>query len=170
MNREITGDIVFFLVAVLLGVIAAMVYDLLRVWRRFRKQSLFVVSIQDFLYWFLLGLAGFYLVYSYNDGTLRAFAFLGMCLGAGLYVFTLGRFFVTYCLKLLLFFTFPLRKGLLFLKKQGKLMLRKFGRAWKWQRRRGRMDAHAKKERKKKNRNRVTSVGSTGDVRPSDIY
>lgn len=169
MNREITGDIVFFLAAVLLGGASALAYDLLRVWRRFRKQSLFAVSVQDFLYWFLLGFAGFYLIYSYNDGTLRFFAFGGMCLGAGLYVFTLGRFFVTYCLKLLLFFTFPLRKGLIFLKKQGKLMLRRPGKVGKGQKYQGRKDAHAKKKRKKKNRNSVASAGSTGDVRPSDI-
>ena len=153
MNREITGDIAFFFAAVLLGVAAALVYDLFRVWRRFRSQSLFVVSIQDFLYWFLLGFAGFYLMYSYNDGILRAFAFLGMCLGAGLYVFTIGRFFVSYCLKLVLFFTFPLRKGLIFLRKQGKLMLRRIGKVVNKQKYHGRMDALATEKRKTENRN-----------------
>lgn len=150
MNRDITGDIIFFFAAVVLGVAAALAYDLLRVWRRFRPQSLFMVSIQDFLYWFLLGFAGFYLMYSYNDGVLRAFAFLGICLGAGFYAFTLGRFFVTYCLKLLLFFTFPLRKGLLFLKKQGKLIIRKLGERAKERKHHGRTDVHGKKKRKKK--------------------
>ncbi len=169
MNREITGDIAFFLAAVLLGAVAALVYDLLRVWRRLRKQSLFIVSIQDFLYWFLLGFAGFYLIYSYNDGTLRAFSFLGMCLGAGLYVFTLGRFFVTYCLKVLLFLTFPLRKGLLFLKKQGKLVLRRIVKVGKRQKHHGRMDAHAEKKRKKKNRLQTAVTGGVGDVRPDDV-
>ena len=117
MNKEIAGDVTFFLAAVFLGAIAALAYDLLRVWRRFRPQTLFTVSLQDFLYWFLLGLAGFRLIYSYNDGTLRGFTFLGIGLGACLYSLTLGRFFVKYCLKLLLFLTFPVRKGLLFLKK-----------------------------------------------------
>ncbi len=169
MNQEITGDIVFFLAAVLLGAVAALVYDMLRVWRRFRRQSLFMVSLQDFLYWFFLGFAGFYLIYSFNDGTLRTFAFLGMCLGAGLYVFTLGRFFVTYCLKLLLFFTFPLRKGLIFLKKQGKLVLRRLSKVGKRQKHRGRMDAHAKKKGKKKNRTQTAFAGGADDVRSADL-
>ena len=142
MNKEIAGDVTFFLAAVFLGAAAALVYDLLRVWRRFRTQTLFVISIQDFLYWFVLGLAGFRLIYTYNDGTLRAYTFLGMCLGAGLYMFTLGRFFVKYCLKLLLFLTFPVRKGLLFLRKQGKLIARTGKRVWK-QNCHGRKDAHA---------------------------
>ena len=149
--------------------IAVLAYDLLRVWRRFRPQTLFVVSLQDFVYWFLLGLAGFRLIYSYNDGTLRAFAFLGMGLGACFYALTLGRFFVKYCLKLLLFFTFPLRKGLLFLKKQGKLIVRWLGKTGAMRKHHGRTDAHEKKKREKENRAQAASVGSADDVRSADL-
>lgn len=151
MNREIAGDVQFFLAAVLLGVAAALLYDLLRVWRRFRKQSLFLVSLQDFLYWFVLGLAGFSLIYRYNAGTLRFFAFFGIFLGACLYRLTLGRFFVTYCLKLVRLLTFPIRKGLLFLRKQGKLMVSGTEKKVRKKKHHGRMDALATEKRKKKN-------------------
>lgn len=152
MNQAMVGDVRFFLASVLLGVIAAFCYDLLRVWRRFYKQSLFFVSLQDFIYWFLLGLAGFRLIYSYNAGTLRLFVFLGIGFGVLLYSVTLGRFVVKYGLKLLRLLTFPLQKGLLFLKKQGKLIsgIRLRRRKRKEQ---GRMDALASKKRKEeKNR------------------
>lgn len=170
MNKEIAGDLRFFLAAVVLGIFAALVYDVLRGWRRFRPHSLFRISVQDFLYWFLLGLAGFRLIYSYNDGTLRAFVFFGMCLGAGLYAVTLGRLFVNCFLKLLLFFTFPLRKVLLFFGKQGKLRERIGSHADTKQRHHGRTDVHGKKKRKKKDRAEVAPVGSTGDVRSADLY
>lgn len=152
MNREIGGDIRFFLAAIVLGVTAAIVYDLLRVWRRLRIHSLFLISVQDFLYWFLLGLAGFRMLYYYNAGTLRFFAFFGICLGAGLYIVTLSRFFVKYCVQLLRFLTFPLRKGLLFLKKQGKLWIRNGSKLAKKRNDHGRKDVLATKERKKKDR------------------
>ncbi|MBE5930986.1 MAG: hypothetical protein E7268_08060 [Lachnospiraceae bacterium] len=152
MNREIAGDVRFFLAALVLGVVAALVYDLLRVWRRFHKQTLFAVSLQDFVYWFVLGLAGFRLIYYYNAGTLRFFTFFGMCLGAVVYTATLGRFFVTYCLKLLRLLTFPLRKGLLFLKKQGKLVVSRTCRKVRKHNHHGRMDALATEKRKKKDR------------------
>lgn len=164
MNRAIAGDVRFFLAAVLLGAMAALFYDMLRVFRRVRKQSLFFVSVQDFFYWFALGLAGFCLMYRYNAGVLRFFAFLGIVLGGGLYWITFGRFFVKYCVKLMLILTFPIRKGLLFLKKQGKLIKR----TWKQvreQKRHGRKDALAKKKRKTKNRSQAASVSSSGDVR-----
>ncbi|MBQ8799811.1 MAG: spore cortex biosynthesis protein YabQ [Lachnospiraceae bacterium] len=151
MNREIAGDVRFFLAAVLLGAVAALVYDVLRVFRRFHKQTLFVVSLQDFVFWFLLGLFGFRMIYIHNAGTLRFFAYAGMGLGACLYTVTMGRFFVTYCLKLLLLLTFPLRKGLLFLRKQGKLIARTRKQV-REQKDHGRKDAHASKKRKTKDR------------------
>lgn len=147
MNQEFGGDVRFFLATVLLGAAAAMVYDILRVWRRFHKQTLFAVSLQDFLFWFVLGIFGFRLLYRYNAGTIRVFALGGMCLGACIYIGTIGRFFVTSCLKVLLFLTFPLRKGLNFLRKQGKLLSKKLPK----RETHGRKDAHAAKEREEEN-------------------
>ncbi len=151
MNQAMVGDVRFFLASVLLGIAAAFCYDLLRVLRRFHKQSLFLVSLQDFIYWFLLGFAGFRLIYGYNAGTLRLCVFLGIGLGALLYLVTLGRFVVKYGLKLLRLLTFPLQKGLLFLKKQGKLISRIWLRRKK-RNQQGRKDAFASKKRKEKNR------------------
>lgn len=151
MNQTMVGDVRFFLASVLLGIIAAFCYDLLRVWRRFHKHSLFFVSLQDFIYWFLLGFAGFRLIYSYNAGTLRLFVFMGIGLGALLYMVTLGCFVIKYGLKLLQLLTFPLQKGLLFLGKQGKLISRIWLRRKK-RNQQGRKDALASKKRKEKNR------------------
>ncbi|MBR2408364.1 MAG: spore cortex biosynthesis protein YabQ [Lachnospiraceae bacterium] len=150
MNREIAGDVRFFLATVVLGLAAALCYDGLRVWRRLHKQNLFTVSVQDFVFWFFLGLAGFRLMYRHNAGTLRLFVLLGIFLGAVVYWVTLGRFFVKYCVKVLRFLTFPIRKGLLFLQKQGKLL----GRTVKQVREKklhGRKGALATEKRKKKN-------------------
>lgn len=151
MNQAIGGDVRFFLASVLLGIAAAFCYDLLRVWRRFHKQSLFLVSLQDFIYWFLLGFSGFCLTYSYNAGTLRLFVFMGIGSGALLYMATLGRVVVKYGLKLLRLLTLPLQKGLLFFEKQGKLLSRIWLRRKK-RKEQGRKDALASKKRKEKNR------------------
>lgn len=149
MNQAIVGDVRFFLASVLLGITAAFCYDLLRVWRRLYKQSLFFVSLQDFVYWFFLGFSGFLLIYRYNAGILRFFVLLGIVLGGALYWGTLGRFFVGSCVKTLRILVSPLQKGLLFLRKQGKLISRKWSKN-RQQKDRGRMDGLATKKRKKK--------------------
>lgn len=144
MNYEIAGEVRFFLTAVLLGAAAAMMYDFLRVWRRFHRQTLFTVSVQDFIFWFVLGVFGFQLIYYYNAGTIRFFALGGIFLGACIYIWTLGRFFVKYCLKILLFLTFPLRKGLNFLQRKSKLIKKKFLKREKY----GRKDILASERQK----------------------
>ena len=99
MNREVAGDVRFFLAMVLFGAVAALVYDVLRVWRRLHRQSLFVVSFQDFVYWFVTGVAAFRVIYRYNAGVLRLFVFVGACLGAIIYRVLFSRLFVTYCVE-----------------------------------------------------------------------
>ena len=76
MNQEIGGDVRFFLASVALGWCAALVYDLFRIRRRMRIQSLLAVSVQDFLFWFGFGVAGFGLMYRYNAGVVRFFSLL----------------------------------------------------------------------------------------------
>lgn len=148
MNRELAGDLRFFGAIVLFGMVFALLYDILRVWRRIHKQSLFFVSLQDFVFWFFAGVSCFRLMYQYNSGTLRLFVPVGAGLGALLYRETIGLIFVKLCMKLWCFVCSPIQKGLIFLKKQCRLVDKK--QAEKQER--GRMDAHGKKERKKKDR------------------
>lgn len=145
MNQEIGGDVRFFLASVILGWCAALVYDMFRIGRRVRKQSLFAVSVQDFLFWFGFGVAGFGLMYRYNAGVVRFFSLLGMGLGAIVYLCTIGRFFVRYCVKVWLILTYPVRKGLNFLRKQVKLVRDR----WRKRLAEERKDALARKKRKK---------------------
>ena len=151
MNQAIAGDVRFFLASVLLGISAAFCYDLLRVWRRLFRHSLFFVSLQDFVYWFLLGMSGFLLIYRYNAGIIRFFVLLGIVLGVVVYLGTIGRFFVRSCVKTLRLLGSPLQKGLLFLKKQGKLISSKRSQN-RQQKDRGRKAGLAAKKRKEKNR------------------
>ena len=148
MNQEIAGDVRFFWASVLLGGCAALVYDLFRIWRRMHKQSLFMVSVQDFIFWFGFGVAGFGLIYRYNAGVVRFFSLLGMGMGACVYLCTISRFFVGGSVKVLSGLFYPVRKGLNFLKKQVKLIRDR----WKKRLVQGRKDALARKKRKKENR------------------
>ena len=168
MNRELEGDVRFFLAMVVFGAAAALVYDMLRVLRRLRKQSLFTVSLQDFVYWFATGLVAFRVIYRYNAGVLRLFVFVGAGLGAVLYRALFSRFFVTYCVKLLRILFLPMEKGLLFLKKQGKL-IKKAWSAGKERRDRERKDVLATKEQEKSKRSGTAFDDSVGHVRRTDL-
>jgi len=168
MNRELGGDVRFFLAMVAFGAGAALVYDMFRVLRRLKKQSLFEVSLQDFVFWFVTGLMAFRVLYRYNAGVLRLFAFVGAGLGAVLYRVLFSRLFVTLGVVVLHFLFLPLEKGLHFLKKQGKLIKTTWLNA-RARRRREREDALATAEREKSKGMGPASDDSVGNVRRTDL-
>ena len=112
MNQNIIPELYFFAASLTVGFVLAILYDLLRIFRRFIRHSLFFVSVEDFLFWFIAGIAGFYMIYVYNDGIIRLYAIVGMLLAAVLYYRWYSRFVVRFGTWLCKLFWNPIRKGL----------------------------------------------------------
>ena len=112
MNQNIIPELYFFIASLTVGVVLALLYDILRIFRRLLPHSLFFVSIEDFLFWFLAGIAAFYMTYVYNDGIIRLYAIVGMLLAVVLYHIIFSRFIVRFCTKMCEFLFNPIRKGL----------------------------------------------------------
>ena len=112
MNQNIIPELYFFAASLTVGFALAILYDLLRIFRRFIRHSLFFVSVEDFLFWFIAGIVGFYMIYVYNDGIIRLYAIVGMLLAAVLYYRWCSQFFVRFGTWFCKLFLNPLRKGL----------------------------------------------------------
>ena len=85
MSQEIVQELTFFTHSVLMGLIITFVYDWIRVFRKLFRHGAILMSVEDLFFWFVCGLAVFYMLYKENDGTLRWFAVLGATLGMFLY-------------------------------------------------------------------------------------
>ena len=83
-----------FLYTVLFGILFAVVYDTLRAVRRAVPHALFIIQLEDIIFWLGGGAASYWLMFSSNYGEIRGFCLLGLGLGALVYGCTLGRFFV----------------------------------------------------------------------------
>lgn len=149
MRAEIVTEVWFFLSFVVLGAGAALFYDIFRVFRRLFGHSLLHISLQDFLFWFLLGIASFSLMYRFNAGVPRLLVPYGLALGCIIYTVTVGKYFIRLFTALLRSLFFPFRKVLLFFRKRGKLFLMGIRNNKK---KHGRADANAVGKEKKKNR------------------
>lgn len=112
MNQNIIPELYFFSASLTVGFALAILYDLLRIFRRLLRHSLFFVSVEDFLFWFIAGLIGFYMIYVYNNGIIRLYAIAGMLLAAVLYYSCCSRTIVRFGTWLCKLFLNPLRKGL----------------------------------------------------------
>ena len=112
MNQNIIPELYFFAASLTVGLALAILYDLLRIFRRLFHHSLFFVSVEDFLFWFIAGIVGFYMIYVYNDGIIRLYAIVGMLLAAVLYYSFCSKAIVRFGTWFCRLFLNPIRKGL----------------------------------------------------------
>lgn len=102
MSSDIVKESMFLLYSIRLGIIITFVYDWLRVARRVVRHRDFAVSIEDFLFWSWCFVMTFLMLYQENNGILRWFSVIGAALGMFLYRLTVGRFFVKFLSKFIL--------------------------------------------------------------------
>ena len=97
--------------------VLALEYDCIRVFRRVVKhRRVYTMAAEDIIFWFHVSIVVFCSVYEMNNGIIRGFIIVSQVLGAALYRYAFGRFFVKYISKILLFVLMPLKKMYWFIK------------------------------------------------------
>ena len=71
-----------FLTGVLCGVALWFLYDLIRLWRRLVHHGVVWMAIEDLVFFFVCGMAGFQLLYPQSLGQLRVFLILAFGIGS----------------------------------------------------------------------------------------
>ena len=89
MNHEL----LFFFQSVLWGAALLFFYDILRIGRRLFPRRVFLVSVEDLLYWIFAGILLFGRIYQANEGRLRGYSIVAVVLGKVIYTYSIsGRF------------------------------------------------------------------------------
>ncbi len=101
MSASIVKEFYFWLYSVVTGIGLALLYDLIRLWRRVVKHKRWQRDVEDIVYWIFCFFISFYLLYYGNNGVVRYFAVMGAGLGMLLYFFTFGRFLMDAVYRLL---------------------------------------------------------------------
>ncbi len=81
MSQNIVNEVTFLLHSFLMGIIITFVYDGFLILRRLIRHSLFLISIEDLIFWIACAIGVFYMLYEENNGILRWFAVFGASLG-----------------------------------------------------------------------------------------
>lgn len=118
MDSQIISENLVLLYFIGMGAFIALIYDILRIFRKVVKHSHFMVSIEDLLFWCFCAIIVFILLQRENNGILRWFAILGAIIGMFIYHKLLGQYFVKYSSKILLCIKEQFEKPLNIIKKK----------------------------------------------------
>ena len=79
---QIRGELVIFLVSVVTGIMLRLVYRSISIFRQLVEHSLFIIGIEDIIFWLGAALYVFVQIYHTSDGSIRWYFILGVALGA----------------------------------------------------------------------------------------
>lgn len=80
-----------FLLSCLLGAILSAFYGIFKILRIAVKFNAITIAVQDFVFWFLSGLAVFMFALWQSDGIVRGYVLIGVLIGALIYYLTIGE-------------------------------------------------------------------------------
>jgi len=83
-----------FLTTVVIGVIAAFIYDWFRVFRRIIKHNNTFIQLEDCLYWIFVSLTVFIIMLNKNYGEIRVFSICGVFIGMIIYFILISSLFM----------------------------------------------------------------------------
>lgn len=85
MSQNIVNEMTFLLHSFFMGIIITFVYDGFLILRRLIRHSMFLVSLEDMIFWIACAIGVFYMLYEENNGILRWFSVFGAALGMIIY-------------------------------------------------------------------------------------
>ena len=109
-----------FLIFVINGFLIGILFDIFRILRKSFKTKDIITYIEDILFWILTGLLLLYSIFTFSNGELRLYMFLGVFIGCILYMIIISQYFIKINVKIILFtkgivykifyiLTFPMR-------------------------------------------------------------
>lgn len=100
----INNQALLFCVFTINGVLIGLLFDFFRILRKSFKTRDIITYIEDILFWILTGIILLYSIFTFNNGEIRFYMFLGVILGCIIYMLLVSRYIVNTITKIILFF------------------------------------------------------------------
>lgn len=99
VNQQLFNLLVFSITGAVIGIL----FDIFRILRKTFKTPDFVTYIEDILFWILTGMILLFTIFTFNNGQIRVYIFIGLILGFTLYLLTLSKYLIKLCVIVLSF-------------------------------------------------------------------
>ena len=92
-----------FMVFIINGILIGLLFDFFRIMRRTFKTNNIITYIEDFIFWILTGIILLYSIFTFNNGEIRIYMFLGVLLGITLYMLSISSYVIKINVKIINF-------------------------------------------------------------------
>ena len=83
-----------FLIFTINGFVIGILFDIFRILRKSFKTKDFITYVEDVLFWISTGFILLYSIFTFSNGEIRVYMFIGVFLGCILYMTTLSSYFI----------------------------------------------------------------------------
>ena len=90
-----------FLVFTINGILIGLLFDIFRILRKSFKTSDMITYIHDILFWILTGLILLYSIFTFSDGEIRFYMFIGIFIGCLIYMMMFSKYFIKINVKII---------------------------------------------------------------------
>ena len=87
----ITNQATLFLIFILNGILIGLLFDFFRILRKTIKTHDIITYIQDFIFWIITGFIILYSTFTFNNGEIRSYMFIGIFIGVLTYMIFLSK-------------------------------------------------------------------------------
>lgn len=94
MNINIYNQFYNLLIFIITGIAIGILFDLFRIIRRSFKTSDLITYIEDIVFWLLAGAILLFSIFTFNNGEIRVYVFVGLIIGSLLYLLTISKYFI----------------------------------------------------------------------------
>lgn len=90
-----------FFIFIILGMIVAFIFDVFRILRKTFKTNNIITYLEDILFWIISGFLIMLSIFTFNNGEIRFYLFIGLLLGILMYIILLTKLINKILLKVL---------------------------------------------------------------------
>lgn len=104
-----TNQAYLFFIFIINGIVIGLLFDFFRISRKVFKTNDVMTYIEDVLFWILTGAIVLYSIFIFNNGEIRLFMFLGIVLGAFIYMILISSYVIKINVKIINFLMIPFK-------------------------------------------------------------
>ena len=94
MEEKILNQLFLFIIFIISGIIIGIFFDIFRILRKSFRTSDFVTYIEDILFWIITCIFLIFIIFKFQEGQIRLYDFLGICLGFIFYLICVSKYFI----------------------------------------------------------------------------